>query len=77
MAVLDMTWPDGLPQRLSEPVAVLLNEPLEIEEAAYRAGYRFFRSAEELKAYVLSEILVETRVVRASHTGDLLRCRSR
>lgn len=66
LAVLDMAWPDGLQQRLTEPVAVLLNEPREIEEAAYRAGYRFFRLVEEFKAYVLSEILTEAEVSQVS-----------
>lgn len=62
LAVFDMAWPNGLQEGLSEPVAVLLNEPREVEEVARRAGYRFFRSTEEFKMYVTSEILAGTEI---------------
>ena len=42
---------------LSQPVALLLDEPSKTEEAANRAGYRFFTSEGEFKAYVEREIL--------------------
>src|SRR5215204_5123883 len=59
LAVFDIAWPNGLQEGLSPPVAVLLDEPREIEEIANRAGYRFFRTVEEFKGYVQREILVE------------------
>ncbi len=59
LAVLDLAWPNGLQEGYSDPVALLLEEPLSTEEAARRAGYRFFRTAEELKGYVSSEVLAE------------------
>ena len=59
LAVLDMAWPDGLQPGFSRPCAVLLNEPREVEEAANRAGYRFFTSIAEFKEYVEKEILAE------------------
>ena len=56
--VLDLAWPDGLQEGLSTPVALLLNEPEETENAANRAGYRFFTDAGEFQAYVERAILV-------------------
>ena len=40
------------------PVALLLNEPEDAENAANRAGYRFFTDAVDFQAYVEREILV-------------------
>ncbi len=57
VAVLDLAWPDGLQPGLSEPVALLIDEPREIEEAANRAGYRYFTDVEGFKDYVQREIL--------------------
>jgi hypothetical protein len=37
----------------------LLNEPREVEEAANRAGYRFFNTVEEFKEHVEKSILSE------------------
>lgn len=51
LAVFDLAWPAGIQQGLTEPVAVLLEEPRQTEEAANKAGYRFFTSVEELKSY--------------------------
>ncbi|MCA1718739.1 MAG: DUF262 domain-containing protein [Actinobacteria bacterium] len=59
LAVFDLAWPKGLQEGYSDPVALLLDEPSSIEEAARRAGYRFFRTVEELKGYLVSEILDE------------------
>lgn len=49
-AVLDIAWPDGLAHGEGK-VALLLNEPSEVLEAAGRHGYRFFTSASELRQY--------------------------
>ncbi len=59
LAILDMAWLDGIQPGYSQPAAVLLDEPREVEEAANRAGYRFFTSVEEFKAHVEKEVLVE------------------
>ena len=56
-AVLDLAWPDGLQEGLSRPVALLIDEGQETEEAANRAGYLFFTDAESFRAYVRKEIL--------------------
>lgn len=50
-AVLDVAWPDGLIHGDAK-VALLLNEPPEILEAAGRHGHRFFTSVDELRRFV-------------------------
>lgn len=59
LAVLDLAWPGGLQEGLSQPVVLLLGEPAETEEAANQAGFRFFTDVEEFKAYVRAEVLAE------------------
>lgn len=60
VAILDLAWPNGLQEGFSQPVALLIDEPIEIEEAVNRAGFRFFTSAKALRGYVKKEILAET-----------------
>lgn len=61
IAVLDLAWPEGLREGLTQPVA-LLNEGAEIEAAAGEAGFRFFTSAGAFKRYVETEVLGEEGV---------------
>ena len=57
-AVLDLAWPNGLQIGLSAPVAVLLNEPPEVLEAASAAGYRCFTAPASFRTYVVdAEVL--------------------
>lgn len=56
-AVFDLTWPDGLQEGLSQPVAVLLNEESETLALASSAGFRFFTSTNSFRNYVNREIL--------------------
>lgn len=44
---------------LTEPLALLLNEPPEVERAAAARGFHFFTTVEALKAYVEAEVLGE------------------
>jgi hypothetical protein len=55
-AVFDLAWPNGLQQGLSQPVALLLDEPHYTEAAANKAGYRYFTDIDSFKSYVLSEV---------------------
>ena len=57
LAVLDLAWPDGLQEGLSEPVTVLIDEDPAIEEVANQTGYRFFTDIATFKHYVRTEIL--------------------
>lgn len=59
LVVLDLAWPDGLQSGLSQPVALLLDEPPETHTAAQAAGFRTFSQVDQFRAYVRSEILVE------------------
>jgi hypothetical protein len=56
LALVDLAWPDGVQEGLTEPVAVLVNEEKETEEIVGKAGFRFFTSVEDFKAYVAEEI---------------------
>lgn len=56
-AVLDLAWPHGLQSRLTHPVALILNEPPEVADAASNHGYRYFRTTDALKRYA-HEILL-------------------
>ncbi|KAF2990314.1 DUF262 domain-containing protein [Methylocystis sp. MJC1] len=58
-AVLDLAWPTGLQEELTQPVAVLLNEGAETIAAASQAGFRCFTNIDDFKAYVKAEILVQ------------------
>jgi hypothetical protein len=57
IAILDLAWPNGLQEGLSQPVALLIDEGPEVEEAANQAGYLFFTSVASMKRYVKYEIL--------------------
>ncbi len=57
IAILDLAWTNGLQEGLSQSVALLLNEPPEVEQAVNQAGYRYFANVEQFKAYVQREIL--------------------
>lgn len=57
IAVLDLAWPNGLQEGLSQPVALLLDEPRETLTAAQQAGFRYFTEVENLRRYVEHEIL--------------------
>ena len=61
-AVLDLAWPDGLQPGLTQPVAVLIDEPPEVLSIANAAGYRCFTAPAEFRSYVASEVLGESLV---------------
>lgn len=54
LAILDLAFPEGVQLDLSEPVALLLNEPRETLEVASEAGYRVFTEAEPFRRYALA-----------------------
>jgi len=57
VAILDLAWPNGLQEGYSQPVALLIDEGKETEEAANKAGYRYFIELDAFRAYVVHEIL--------------------
>ena len=58
-AVIDLAWPDGIQEELSQPVAVLLNESGKTLSIINQGGFRCFTTIEDFKQYVKTEILVE------------------
>ena len=60
VVVLDLAWPDGVQPELTQPVAVLLDEPQQVIAAANSAGFICFTSAASFKTYVETEILGES-----------------
>ncbi|HKI02489.1 MAG TPA: DUF262 domain-containing protein [Thermoanaerobaculia bacterium] len=61
LAVLDLAWPEGLQPRLTQPVAILINESAETAEVASAAGFRCFTEVESFLDYVAKEILGTTQ----------------
>lgn len=59
LALLDLAWPNGVQQGLTEPTAVLLNEPQETISVANKNGFRCFTTIAEFKNYVNTEVLKE------------------
>ena len=57
MALLDLAWPHSLQVGPSKPVALLIVEDKETEEAIYSVGYRFFNDLQKFSRYVAREIL--------------------
>uniref|UniRef100_A0A7C1G635 DUF262 domain-containing protein n=1 Tax=Thermomicrobium roseum TaxID=500 RepID=A0A7C1G635_THERO len=57
---LDLAWPAGLQEGLSEPVAIVLDQPPEVVDAARRAGFRCFTSVAAFQEYVLRDVLALT-----------------
>ena len=58
-AVIDLAWPLGFQEELTQPVAVILNGVSESVAAASQAGFRCFLSVDDLKNYVETEISVQ------------------
>jgi hypothetical protein len=59
LALIDLAWPDGIQTGLSEPLALLLNEPVEMHNLMNEQGYRYFTDTEEFKRYVTNAFALE------------------
>ena len=59
-AVLDLAWPYGIQAGLSEPVALLLNEPAAVVAVATNAGFRCFTSTADFRRYVEEKFILVT-----------------
>ena len=55
-ALLDLAWPTGVRQELTEPVAVLIDEGAELFALANAAGFRCFTSTAAFRKYIETEI---------------------
>lgn len=59
-AVLDLAWPSGIQEELSQPVVVMLNEEAATVTLASQAGFRCFTDDRAFRRYVKTEVLAET-----------------
>jgi hypothetical protein len=57
LAYLDLAWPEGVQEKYSTPVALLIGEEDKTLEMANKAGYRCFSSVEDFKKYVHDDII--------------------
>lgn len=57
LAILDLAWPNGLQEGLSDPVALLIDEGPETKNAANAAGYLFFTNVSDFQEYAEREVL--------------------
>jgi len=57
IAILDLAWPDGLQEGLSQPVALLIDEGRDTEEAVNSQGFRFFTDVDKFREYVTLEVI--------------------
>lgn len=57
ITVFDLAWPEGLQPGLSTPTTLLIDEGPDVEEAANKAGFRFFTSISDFQEYVRQDIL--------------------
>ncbi len=55
-ALLDLAWPDGVRQELTEAVTVLVDESAELLALANAAGFRCFTSIGAFRRYVVDEV---------------------
>lgn len=56
-AFLDLAWPEGLQEGLSDPVALILNEAMELFKLATNAGFQVFDDAESFRVYAARKVL--------------------
>lgn len=52
VAIIDLAWPQGVQNGLSEPIALLLNETADVQATVSKYGYRYYTSVSELKDYI-------------------------
>lgn len=61
VAILDLAWPDGLQDGLSEPVSVLLGEEQRLIKLAAQYSFLVFEDPNSFKAYTAETVLGDSR----------------
>ena len=56
LARIDLAWPNGIQEGLSQPVAVLIDEPEDVRTTVNQQGFIFFTDADSFKNHVLSKV---------------------
>ena len=62
LAILDLAWPIGIQEGLSQPVALMIDEEPETEEAVNTVGFRYFNDLTRFKDYVTRNILTTEEI---------------
>ncbi len=57
LGIFDIAWPEGVQKGLTEPLALLINEPDEIYQLANQKGFRYFTNDEDFKHFVEYEYI--------------------
>lgn len=57
VAIIDLAWPQGIQNGLSEPIALLLNETADTQAIVSRYGYRYYTDVTEFKEYIETNYL--------------------
>ena len=52
VGIIDLAWPHGIQNGLSEPIALLLNETQEMQALVSKHGFRFYTNIDEFKEFV-------------------------
>ena len=56
-AFLDLAWPEGLQEGFSGPVALILNEEMEVFKLATNAGFQVFDDVESFRTHTARKVL--------------------
>lgn len=57
LAIIDLAWPQGIQEGLSEPLALLINENDGTQRVVNQQGYRYFTEIDAFKHYVSENYL--------------------
>lgn len=57
IAIIDLAWPLGIQTGLSEPIAILINEPEETHKLVNEYGFKYFTDKENFIKYVIANLL--------------------
>ncbi|MCH8876801.1 MAG: DUF262 domain-containing protein [Chloroflexi bacterium] len=57
IAIVDLAWPEGLQEGLTDPIALVIDEGEHIEDILNHNGFRYFTDMESFYGYVDHEIL--------------------
>ena len=57
LTIIDLAWPNGVQTDLSEPLALLIDEPEITHQVVNQAGYRYFTDIESLKQFVTANYM--------------------
>ncbi|MGI6285985.1 DUF262 domain-containing protein [Neomoorella humiferrea] len=60
LTIVDLAWPAGVQEGYSQPVALVLQEDKDQNKILNQAGYRYFTSVKDLRAYLETMVGIST-----------------